>query len=1185
MAEMSTLAQSKQSQMFWSEAKKSSTGKPKKLEYKSWEGPNPKPYGRGISIQKAKAACKLYGRAKFPEQGAHFSGHGAQFLQENNLISFASTLAEFFFCRQGSQAREASHWLREARQWQGMPWYKPMLGFLHHRRDRASNRGAPGAIFQETTTKPPMVGAKHQEPRSPGFNKTWCASFLSPTQQAVQGKVHQKSGRNNFGLGNHPGIFRSWCHKGNTFAPGKAFNSLVCDQKRGKVEIDYQLQRNQSVFGAQTIQTRELGRDFSIPKKRYVGSKNRPEACLFSSGNSRSIKTLHLHPNRGKMFSISSSMLWHEHPASTMAECNESFPEKMEKAGSFNLGLFRRHLGSGAFPPHSAKALKHDAARSRTFRHGNQQEEVPTGTNPKSGSFGVFSGFKKWSFAGPTREVESHTKRVGQTFDKQRYVMQKNGSNFGSYKSIFDGNALLKGIHRPISAVCKSTGKPWLGQEIANSRTIERSGQGNWNFNPNLERQKISRKSNSERTTLGLLPRSLGRSRCNLWTNGPGILERKTPPAHQCQGDGSSNKHGPVIGQAWRTCHFKGRQFSDILVSNQRGGEDPQFKPTSSPLLKMVHGEPSNFKHCAGEKFGGFSRWSQQVAQRQRGLYPGQSTFSASFAKNANLQNTTGRHVCLTRQPSIAKICVQAPSLAGLGSKCPEMPFRKHKMLLCKPSLDNNRAMVAQIKAKQRTCLPNHSPLLGFKRMVAPVSETARQGDPSLLNTPIPRDVQELLGRIDASSKMAPSLHMVIRKGLHAKQVSNEAADTFLGDLKSLCRYDKSFKAFWAFCNLKDMDATTATLSEVAGCLLEFEKLMPNHARFAYSSLLLIPGLEQLTFNPLLRALKRKCNSSQPRYFSFYDATDPLRQLAETNLNWSSVPIVRLQLILSLRFLMLCRNIDLARMYRTFSMVGDKAFILVQRKGWKSPQWEALVQVPSVPQIFPWTLLKAYVQLTHQQVQPGTFVFISLHPPYKPLSANCIGSLTRHGLDQLGIDTKIWKPHSTRGAGVTMLKHLGMTSEEVCEVGKWKNVGAFTSHYLRLGASQVLGQKIPFMLHKVSPLSSADPDLTWTTGITDPGGNVREGDAQSNGEPSLPPFDLGGGSPGLSMPLENEPEQDFGHYEMSTGHTGDQALSSPSGPNFSFPVRGIPRKRPRERGWSPPTKFYFSAHKAKEKED
>ena len=213
-----------------------------------------------------------------------------------------------------------------------------------------------------------------------------------------------------------------------------------------------------------------------------------------------------------------------------------------------------------------------------------------------------------------------------------------------------------------------------------------------------------------------------------------------------------------------------------------------------------------------------------------------------------------------------------------------------------------------------------------------------------------------------------------------------------------------------------------------------------------------------------------------------------------------------MQLLLSLRFLMLCRNVDLERMYRTFSMVDGKPFILMQRKGWKSAQWEAMVVVPSMPQICPWTLLKTYVGLTHR-VGAGTPVFRALLAPFKPLCANSIGSLTRQALGKLGIDTTVWKPHSTRGAGVTMLKKLGLSSEQVCEIGKWKNVGAFTSHYLRLGASDTLGQKLTSMLHRVSPLSSADPDLTWTTGrIPDPGGNVREWDAQSNGEPTLTPL-------------------------------------------------------------------------------
>ena len=88
-----------------------------------------------------------------------------------------------------------------------------------------------------------------------------------------------------------------------------------------------------------------------------------------------------------------------------------------------------------------------------------------------------------------------------------------------------------------------------------------------------------------------------------------------------------------------------------------------------------------------------------------------------------------------------------------------------------------------------------------------------------------------------------------------------------------------------------------------------------------------------------------------------------------------------------------------------------------------------------------------------------------------------------------------------------MLKRLGLTSEEVCEVGKWKKVAAFTSHYLRLGATEKVAEKISQMVHTVSPLKRAESDLTWTTGRHDPGGNVKEDVAQSNGETR--PFSAG----------------------------------------------------------------------------
>jgi hypothetical protein len=83
---------------------------------------------------------------------------------------------------------------------------------------------------------------------------------------------------------------------------------------------------------------------------------------------------------------------------------------------------------------------------------------------------------------------------------------------------------------------------------------------------------------------------------------------------------------------------------------------------------------------------------------------------------------------------------------------------------------------------------------------------------------------------------------------------------------------------------------------------------------------------------------------------------------------------------------------------------------------------------------------------------------------------------------------------------------MGLSSEQVCEIGKWKNVSAFSSHYLRLGATNIASQHISELVHKVSPLGVAESDLTWTPGKDDPGGSVREDEARSNGEPTLPPF-------------------------------------------------------------------------------
>ena len=184
-----------------------------------------------------------------------------------------------------------------------------------------------------------------------------------------------------------------------------------------------------------------------------------------------------------------------------------------------------------------------------------------------------------------------------------------------------------------------------------------------------------------------------------------------------------------------------------------------------------------------------------------------------------------------------------------------------------------------------------------------------------------------------------------------------------------------------------------------------------------------------------------------------------------------------------------------------------KPFILVQRKGWLYHKWEQVVSLPTYPNISPWHLLQHYVAKTCQQGPPGGPLFLSLQPPYKPLTANAINSLTRTLLASYGVPMSVYGAHSTRGAGVSFYKKLGLSSEEVCELGQWKNVQAFSSHYLRIGAASAAQQNfaLPPIVHNVSPESCAEPEGSCTPRRNNLGGNDPEGEAQSSPESCAEP--------------------------------------------------------------------------------
>ena len=267
------------------------------------------------------------------------------------------------------------------------------------------------------------------------------------------------------------------------------------------------------------------------------------------------------------------------------------------------------------------------------------------------------------------------------------------------------------------------------------------------------------------------------------------------------------------------------------------------------------------------------------------------------------------------------------------------------------------------------------------------------------------------------------------------------------------------------------------------------------------------PGFEALKFCQVLRRLKKRWNHSNQKYATFWDPTPVLQRLStRRSLASMSVPELRERLIILFRVLALYRGVDLARTQRTISLVQDRCFVLLRRKGWLFPKWEQVLKFDEDKSLSPFHLMQTYVAKTARFSVPGGPLLLSLDGK-KALSSDRINSLTKKILQRFGIPPS-WTAHSTRGAGVFMYKSLGLSQEEVAEIGQWKNLQAFSSHYLRINAVDRVKNKLKNVLHPYvhtpSPPESAEPEWSHTPPTKDRGGSDQEGEAQEGGGPNLP---------------------------------------------------------------------------------
>ena len=503
------------------------------------------------------------------------------------------------------------------------------------------------------------------------------------------------------------------------------------------------------------------------------------------------------------------------------------------------------------------------------------------------------------------------------------------------------------------------------------------------------------------------------------------ILAGQTRSTHQCQGTFGFHSDHKKSSKTQRKSFPVSRQHHSLLVSKKARGKNGKIQPSSETIPSMVHGKTHHFRCSISKKFRHARRSHFKTPHGQRRLHPKLGIIPLHGEKILPLACPTslhGGHVCLSRQQKISQICVTPPSLGGMGGGCHEHVPGSGPFLLQQPPMDANSIVAQQAASSPPHHLLDSGALLGFKCMVSPTKENAGPRGPSLGGTPLHGNVSELHGRINACAKMAPSFLSIVRTLLQREQISLEAQNTYVAQLGNPVRYDWAFRKLYALCQINGINPETASIMEIAGQISQLNALSPSDARNAYSACLALPGMAPLRFNVLLQKCRKTWSTSQPKYSEFWDVEKVLARMSSVPLDSSSVMPLRDRLILVLRFFHLMRSIDCARIKRTISFMHDRPFILIRRKGWTQHRWEEIISLPDHPSISPWHLMKKYVQLTHDHGTPDGPLFLSILPPYTPLTADRIGIITLQHLHAMGVPHG-WGAHSTRGAAVAMYKN------------------------------------------------------------------------------------------------------------------------------------------------------------------
>jgi integrase len=114
------------------------------------------------------------------------------------------------------------------------------------------------------------------------------------------------------------------------------------------------------------------------------------------------------------------------------------------------------------------------------------------------------------------------------------------------------------------------------------------------------------------------------------------------------------------------------------------------------------------------------------------------------------------------------------------------------------------------------------------------------------------------------------------------------------------------------------------------------------------------------------------------------------------------------------------------------------------------------------PKLCPVSCLGHYLQKTDaiRSEVNNKLLFVAMVRPHKPITGSTLGRWIKSMLSDSGVDTSIFKAHSTRGAAASKAAKSGVPIDDILRTAQWSKESTFTRFYHREIAKESISEAI-----------------------------------------------------------------------------------------------------------------------------